>query len=99
MIPGGGGGTAALPPPPKDEKGVKEWLRNKFKALALLLGRLGGKLLKRCLVLLERSSAGFLIELQRQRDWYQKPIGIGCRYWRINLYVYGNPVIIVRIVI
>ena len=30
-------------PPPKDEKGVKEWLRNKLKALALLLGKLGMK--------------------------------------------------------
>ena len=30
-------------PPPKDEKGVKEWLRNKLKALASLLGRLGVK--------------------------------------------------------
>ena len=30
-------------PPPKDEKGVKEWLRNKLKALALLLGMLGVK--------------------------------------------------------
>ena len=38
-----GGGTAASPAPPKDEKGVKEWLRNKFKALASLLGRLGMK--------------------------------------------------------
>ena len=44
LFPGGGGGTAAAsPPPPKDEKGVKEWLRNKLKALALLLGRLGVK--------------------------------------------------------
>ena len=40
---GGGGGTAASPPPLKDEKGVKEWLRNKLKALASLLGRLGVK--------------------------------------------------------
>ena len=38
-----GGGTATSLPPPKDEKGVKEWLRNKLKALALLLGRLGMK--------------------------------------------------------
>ena len=38
---GGGGGTIASPPPPKDEKSVKEWLRNKLKALASLLGRLG----------------------------------------------------------
>ena len=27
-------------PSPKDKKGVKEWLRNKLKALASLLGRL-----------------------------------------------------------
>ena len=40
LLPGGGGGTV---PPPKDEKGVKEWLRNKLKALASLLGRLGIK--------------------------------------------------------
>ena len=39
-----GGGTAAGgKPPPKDEKGVKEWIRNKLKALASLLGRLGVK--------------------------------------------------------
>ena len=43
LLPGGGGGTVASPPPPKDEKGVKEWLRNKLKALASLLGRLGVK--------------------------------------------------------
>ena len=39
----GGGGTMTFPPPPKDEKGAKEWLRNKLKALASLLGRLGMK--------------------------------------------------------
>ena len=38
----GGGGTAASPPSPKDMS-VKEWLRNKLKALASLLGRLGMK--------------------------------------------------------
>ena len=30
-------------PPPKDEIGLKEWIRSKLKALALLLGRLGVK--------------------------------------------------------
>ena len=35
----GGGGE----PPPKDEKGLKEWARNKLKALASLLGKLGMK--------------------------------------------------------
>ena len=41
----GGGGTAASggEPPPKDEKGLKEWIRSKLKALASLLGRLGVK--------------------------------------------------------
>ena len=35
----GGGGE----PPPKDEKGLKGWIRNKLKALASLLGKLGMK--------------------------------------------------------
>ena len=44
LLPGGavtasGGGE----PPPRDEKGLKEWVRNKHKALALLLGKLGMK--------------------------------------------------------
>ena len=43
-LPGGaaaasGGGE----PPPKDEKGLKEWVRSKLKALASLLGKLGMK--------------------------------------------------------
>ena len=44
LLPGGGGAAAASgggEPPPKDEKGLKEWLRNKLKALASLLGKLG----------------------------------------------------------
>ena len=47
LLPGGGGGGAAASgggePPPKDEAGLKEWIRNKLKALASLLGRLGIK--------------------------------------------------------
>ena len=44
LLPGGaaaasGGGE----PPPKDKKGLKEWVRSKLKALALLLGKLGMK--------------------------------------------------------
>ena len=35
-----GGGVE---PPPKDEKGLKEWVRSKLKALASLLGKLGMK--------------------------------------------------------
>ena len=47
LLPGGGGAAPASggsgEPPPKDEIGLKEWIRNKFKALASLLGRLGIK--------------------------------------------------------
>ena len=44
LLPGGaaaasGGGE----PPPKDEKGLKEWVRSKLKALASLQGKLGMK--------------------------------------------------------
>ena len=35
---GGGAATSGGEPPPEDEKGLKEWVRNKLKALALLLG-------------------------------------------------------------
>ena len=46
LLPGGGGAATASgggEPPSKDEKGMKEWIRNKLKALASLLGRLGIK--------------------------------------------------------
>ena len=40
------GGAISGGPPPKDEKGLKEWVRSKFKALASLLGKLGTKAAK-----------------------------------------------------
>ena len=43
LLPGGGAAAGGDPPPPKNEQGVKEWIRNKIKALALLPGRLGVK--------------------------------------------------------
>ena len=46
LLPGGGGGATASgggEPPPKDEAGLKEWIRNKLKAFASPLGRLGIK--------------------------------------------------------
>ena len=44
LLPGGGGGAAASGgPPPKDEKGPKEWVRSKLKALESLLGKLDMK--------------------------------------------------------
>ena len=57
LLPGGGAGaaTASGGPSPKDEKGLKGWIRNKLKALASLLGKLGMKAAeaKLCLVSLE----------------------------------------------
>ena len=45
LLPGGGGATTSGggEPPPKDEKSLKEWIRNKLKTLVSLLGRLGIK--------------------------------------------------------
>ena len=45
LLPGGAAATSGGvgEPPPKDEKGLKEWVRSKLKALASLLGRLGMK--------------------------------------------------------
>ena len=46
LLSGSGGGAAASgggKPPPKDEAGLKEWIRSKLKALALLLRKLGVK--------------------------------------------------------
>ena len=47
LLPGSGGVAATSgEPPPKDNKGLKEWVRNKLKALASLLGKLGMKAAK-----------------------------------------------------
>ena len=44
LLRGGGGALASGGgEPPKDEAGLKEWIRNKLKALASLLGKLGIK--------------------------------------------------------
>ena len=45
LLPGGGAtiSSGGGKPPPKDEKGLKEWIRSKLKALASLLGKLGMK--------------------------------------------------------
>ena len=44
LLSGGGGAVASGgEPPPKDEAGLKEWIRNKLKALASLLGQFGIK--------------------------------------------------------
>ena len=41
LLPGSGGAISGGEPPLEDEKGLKEWVRNKLKVLASLLGKLG----------------------------------------------------------
>ena len=42
LLPGNGGAEGSKPSP-NAKKGLEKWIRNKLKALALLLGRLGVK--------------------------------------------------------
>ena len=91
LLPGGGGAVASSgEPPPKDEKGLKEWIRNKLKPLASLLGKLGIKAAEALPGII-----GGIISwiLNRAADvvWldFTKSVGSGCRSWRINLYIYG----------
>ena len=90
LLPGGaaaasGGGE----PPPKDEKGLKEWVRSKLKALASLLGKLGMKAAEALPGIIGGIISWILNRTKDVVGWYHKICGLGCRYWRINLYVYG----------
>ena len=104
LLPGGGATTASGgggEPPPKDEKGLKKWIRSKLKALASLLGKLGMKAAE-ALPGIIRGIISWI--LNRAKDveglGITKLMGSGCRYWRINLYLYGNQkVVTLRIVI
>ena len=96
LLPGGGGGGAVASggEPPKDEKGLKEWIRSKLKALASLLGRLGIKTAE--------ALPGIIGGIISWISWLgiAKLMGSGCRHWRIDIYLYGNEkVVLLRIVI
>ena len=97
LLPGGGaisGGGGE--PPPKDEKGLKGWITNKLKALASLLRKLGMKAAEALAGII-----GGIISwiLNRAKDvvglGIAKLMGSGCRYWRLNLYVYGNQKVVI----
>ena len=95
LLPGGGGGTAAGgEPPPEDEAGLKKWLRSKLKVLASLLGKLGIKAAEALPGII-----GAIITWGCSWLGITKLMGSGCRYWRLNLYIYGYQVIILHIVI
>ena len=64
LLPGSGGAAASGggEPPPKDEASLKEWIMNKLKALASLLGQLGIKAAEALPGIMGVLSAGYLIE-------------------------------------
>ena len=94
LLPGGGGAAVASggggKPPSKDEKGLKEWIRNKLKALASLLGQLGIKAAEALPGIIGGIISWVLNRAKDVVGWVsQKSMGSGCRYWRINLHLYG----------
>ena len=108
LLPGGGVGASAAvgEPPPKDEKGLKEWIRNKLKALALLLGKLGVKAAESLPGIIGGITSWILNRAKDVVGWVSQNLGITklmgscCRSWRIDLYLYGyQKVVILQIVI
>ena len=92
LLTGGGGAATASgggEPPPKDEKGLKGWIRNKLKVLASLLGRLGMKAAEALPGIIGGIISWILNRAKDSGLGITKSVGSGCRYWRINLYVYG----------
>ena len=95
LLPSGGGAVASLPPP-KDEKGVKEWLRNKLKALVSLLGRSGMKAAEALSGIIGAIISWVLNRAADVVGWgITKLMSIGSRYQRLTLYVYGNQKVII----
>ena len=99
LLPGSGGAiSGGGEPPPKDEKGLKECVRSKLKALASLLGKLGMKAAEA----LPGIIGGIISWILNRHSGLgiTKLMGSGCGHLRINLYVCGNQkIIILRFVI
>ena len=93
LLPGGGAAAASGGPPPKDEKGLKEWVRSKLKALASLLGKLGIKAAGALPGIIGGIISWILNRAKDVVGWVSQ--NYGCRYWRIDLYIYGNQKIII----
>ena len=92
LLPGGGGATLGGGEPPlKDEKDVKEWLRNKLKALASLLGRSGMKVAEALPGIIGAIISWIFNRAAEVVGWVSQNLWalvVGIRY------VYGNQVII-----
>ena len=92
LLPGGGGAAAASgggEPPPKDEKGLKEWIRSKLKALASLLGKLGIKAAEALPGIIGAIISWIVNRAKDVVGWVSQNLGSGHRHWRIDIYLYG----------
>ena len=101
LLPGSGGDAMASGgPPPKNEKGLKGWIRNKLKALALLLGKLGMKAAEALPAMIGGIISWIFNRAKDVGGWVSQNLWalvVGCR---LNLYIYGNEkVIILQLVI
>ena len=79
LLPGGGGAAASggkPSPKDKDEAGVKEWIRNKLKALASLLGRLGIKAAEALPGIIGGIISWILNRAKDVVGWYRKMYGL-----------------------
>ena len=80
LLQGGGGAATASggggEPPPKDDKGLKEWIRNKLKALALLLGKLGIKTAEPLPGIIGGIISWILNRAKNMVGWYRKTYGL-----------------------
>ena len=75
LLPGGGTATSGGPPP-KDEKCLKEWIRNKFKALASVLGKLGIKVAEALPGIIGGIISWILNRAKDVAGWYLKIYGL-----------------------
>ena len=68
-------------PPPEDEKGLTGWIRNKLKALASLLGKLGMKAAE-ALPGIIGGIISWILNRAKECSWLgiTKLMGSGCRY-------------------
>ena len=102
LLPDGGGTPARSKPPPKDEKSLKEQMKNKLKALPSLLGRLGMKAAEALPGIIRVILSWILNKVTDVVGWVSQRIyGIGCRHWRAALHVndYQKVKIVLRCVV
>ena len=96
LLPVGGAAASGGGEPPKDEKGLKEWIRNKLKALASLLGRLGIKAAEALPGIIGGIISWVLNKAKDVIGWVSRNlwalvVGVG---GLIYTYLYGNQMVV-----